>query len=285
MNLRDKCYASRRYKELNEIEKEKLEKELKLADRYYENGIDLEKKLRKTLPNTKHLIPFLLGITDGYSLLDFDYIQVKDGASGGIDIDYDMEGEGREKVVEFLKKNFGEENVLHVGTLSTLGLKAAIKDVLRVYGVDYKETNEFTKELDANLSFKENYELKIKNNIYLNDFYEKHKEKIEIALRLVDKIRGRGKHAGGIIVSDKPIYEYIPVERVQGEIVSAYEESGQNQVLDEIGLVKIDLLGISVLDTIKNAINLIDEDLYLIEEDGIEKIVGESYIKKEINEF
>lgn len=93
-------------------------------------------------------------------------------------------------------------------------------------------------------------------------------------------VHNSSKHAGGVIVSDKPIYNYIPVERVQGEIVSAYEESGQKSTLDDLSLVKYDVLGISVLETIKRTIEMIDEDLYLIEEDGIEKIVGESYIER-----
>ena len=67
-------------------------------------------------------------------------------------------------------------------------------------------------------------------------------------------------------------------------IVTAFPENGGNTVLDEIGLVKLDLLAISVLDVIQETIDLINEQLYLIEEDGIQKIVPESYIKERMNE-
>jgi len=92
-------------------------------------------------------------------------------------------------------------------------------------------------------------------------------------------VHNSGKHAGGIVISDKPIYNYIPVDRVQGEVVTAFPESGSNTVLDEIGIIKYDILGISILDVISEAIGMIDEDIYLIEDDdGIQKAVPASYI-------
>ena len=62
--------------------------------------------------------------------------------------------------------------------------------------------------------------------------------------------------------------------------VTAFQESGQVATLDSLGIIKLDLLGITVLDNIKEAVNLIDEELYLIEEDGIEKIVPKSYLEE-----
>lgn len=92
-------------------------------------------------------------------------------------------------------------------------------------------------------------------------------------------VHNSGKHAGGIVVLPKPVYNYIPVDRVNGEIVTAFPESGSDQSLDELGITKYDILGISILDVIGKSIDLIDEDIYLIEDDdGIQKVVSQSYI-------
>lgn len=99
-------------------------------------------------------------------------------------------------------------------------------------------------------------------------------------------VHNSGKHAGGIVILPKPVYNYVPVDRVNGEIVTAFPESGSEQVLDEIGIVKYDILGISILDVIGDTINMIDEELYLVEDDdGFIKIVPESYINEELLKF
>lgn len=283
-SLKQKCENSNRYKMLTPEQKKRYELEIKLAKRYYNNNIDLEEELEKNLPNNNNVIPYLLGKVDEIILDKIKFKQVFEGTgSGGIDIDNDIIPSGREHVLNYLKEKYGEESVISVGTYSTLKLKAAIKDVLRVYKIDYKDANRFTKDLESSLSFEDNYNTIIASDPWMKSFYEKHKEKIDIALKLVGKTRGMSKHAGGVVVSDKPVYEYIPVERVQGEVVTAYEESGQSQILDENSIVKFDILGISVLETVKNTIDLIDEEIYLIEDDdGIKKIVGESYLNKNL---
>jgi DNA polymerase III alpha subunit len=95
-------------------------------------------------------------------------------------------------------------------------------------------------------------------------------------------VHNSGKHAGGIAILDSPVCERLPVERVRGELVTAFPESSQEQVLDELGIVKFDVLAISIFDVIRDAINLIDEKLFLIEEDGTRKVVGESYLNRQI---
>lgn len=87
------------------------------------------------------------------------------------------------------------------------------------------------------------------------------------------------RHAGGIILLDRPIYELIPVERVNDELITAFPESGGEAVLDEIGIIKFDVLAISILSVIEKAIENIEEKLFLIiDDDGVEKVVPESYL-------
>ena len=172
-----------------------------------------------------------------------------------------------------------------MGTFNRLGIKAAAKDLLRVYKVDYTESNKFTKALDADLSWEDNLK-NIKENIPdIYQFYTKHKLILDMAPHFVNKIRQGGKHAGGVIILDESVYNRIPVDRVTGEVVTAFPESSQEQVLDEVGVVKFDILAITILDVIRNAINMIDEKLFLIDEDGVRKIIPESYLDKEIKKF
>lgn len=93
-----------------------------------------------------------------------------------------------------------------------------------------------------------------------------------------------GQHAGGVLILDKPVWNYIPVIHTKDGVASAFVENGSNTELDEMSLTKLDCLSISVLEVISNAVDSIDEELILIEDDdGIVKTVGASYLKnKEI---
>ena len=93
-----------------------------------------------------------------------------------------------------------------------------------------------------------------------------------------------GNHAGGCLLLDDDVWNYIPVVHTKDGIATAFVENSSEQILDEISIVKYDFLSISVLEVISNAIDSIDDELILIEdEDGIVKIVGASYLKnKEI---
>lgn len=264
---------------------EKYKKEIILAKRYYDNGINLVELLKSKKPSTRYIIPFLLEITNKITDEIWEYKFVKTGSSGGVDIDLDFDPIGKEKIQRYLMEKFGEDRVLHVGTFSRLGPSSAAKDLLRIYKVDFKESNEFTRYLDQTKSWEDNLR-NIKDKYpHLYSFYEKHKDILDLTPYFINKIRQAGKHAGGIVILDRPVYERIPIERITGEIVTAFPESSQEQILDEIGVVKFDILAISILDVIRNTIRLLeDKKLFLIEEDGITKIIEESYLKnKEVD--
>ena len=97
-------------------------------------------------------------------------------------------------------------------------------------------------------------------------------------------IRSQGCHAGGNIIFNKPVYEYVPVVRNKGEIATAWVENGAETVLDEFaGVIKYDILGLNTLDIIDECIDNIEEELIEIEdEDGIVKIVPKSYIDEKL---
>jgi len=260
----------------------KYKKEISVAKRFYSNGRNLFEELTSKKVDDRYIIPFLLGVTEKVSDKDFEYIKVKEGSSGGIDIDTDIQPSFRDNVFKYLQEKYGNENVIRVGTFSTLGFSSATKDLLRVYKIDYQEGNKFTKILNEDLTWEQNIEEMENAFPEQYAFYLKNKEVLDIVPFFINKIRGIGTHAGGMVLSDSPVWNYIPVERSSGDLATGYPESGQETILDEMSLIKLDILGIEVLDIEKNTLSMIDQELYLIEEDGIRKIVPASFLDEEL---
>ena len=266
----------------------RLRTELFHAEVYYKDIGDLYEDLKtKPISNKAGVIPFILGFTKELNIEEpLTFTQVKPGASGGIDVDSDFSGEGRDLVIKYLKGKYGDDCVTPVGTTSTLQMKVACKDLLRYATATVAEANEFTKELDDELSFEENIAKLLNSDSPAKETYIKYQKVLDLVPRFLGKARNIGCHAGGVVLTPKPIWNYCPVELSSETIVTAFPESGSNQYLDEMGLVKLDLLAISVLDVIKETIELIDEKLYLIEDDdGLQKIVPASYLRGRIDEI
>lgn len=259
----------------------KYKKEIIYAKRFYSNGRNLYNELieKKDKVDNRYFIPFLLGITDKIEEKDFDFIQVKEESSSP-DFDSDSAPSGKELIRKYFKEKYGEEKVITVGTQNTLGLKSACKDLLRLHRIEFKASNDFSAMLNDEFSWEANIE-NIKNtNSTVYNFYLSNKEILDLVPEFTGRVRQVSQHAGGIVITDEPFYKYAPVDRATGEVVSAYPESGQEMVLDECGLIKIDQLSITVLDTIQDTVRLTDGKIFLIEEDEIKKIVPESYIKE-----
>ena len=284
-----KKFCDEKIKEYPELEAA-YKKEIIVAKRFYDNGRNLFEELseRRDEIADGFIIPALLGYREIPALAEIrrDYVQVKPGASGGIDIDSDFAPQAKEAVTEYVRSKYGEDKVLSVGTYTRLGVSSAAKDLLRIHKIDFKQSNGFTSALDSSTSWEENIERMRAEDVTNYQFYTKHAEILDLVPKFVNKVRQAGKHAGGLVILDRPVFEIIPVERVSDTIVSAFPESAQAQVLDELGVIKFDILGISILDVVAAAVDNITEKLYLIEdEDGIQKIVPESYINKEIEKL
>lgn len=263
--------------------KYRLNRELYRAKIAYDNGINVIDtiKLTKNISNA-YVIPYILGITKDIDLTKpLDIVSVKPG-SGGLDIDSDIAGSGKDLVFKYLQKKYGNERVTYVGTYTIEGIKPAVKDLLRTLEVPFKESNEFCSSFNDEL---ETWE-EILNDLKINkpsqyELYLKYKEKLDYVPKLQNFMRGKGSHAGGVMIFEKPVYEWTPVNRVKNEIATAFCESGNNTELDEQGYLKLDLLGLNTCDIISDTVDSIEEELVMIEDDdGITKIVPISYIQK-----
>ncbi len=179
------------------------------------------------------------------------------------DIDLDFQEDKRSQILQYIAQKFGEDRVSQIITFNTMKSKAAIRDVGRVMAVALSEVDHVAKmipmisgksptieeALEKIPAFKEAYE----NSKYM-------KEVIDIAAGMEGVARNAGTHAAGVIISDQPLTESVPLHRPTNESqdnpikqVSQYEMD----VLDFLGLMKVDILGLDMLAVMADACALI----------------------------
>jgi len=180
------------------------------------------------------------------------------------DIDLDFRDDRRAEVLEYAAKKYGEDKVAQIITFGTLGARAAIRDVGRVMDIPLTEVDRTAKlipnipgkPVSIKLALEEVNEFHqvYENTPYLRDL-------IDTAEKMEGVVRSAGTHAAGVIIADRPIVEYIPLHRPTGssvgdnpiKIVTQFEM----KVLDSLGLLKVDFLGLSTLTIMARACNLI----------------------------
>ena len=265
--------------------KERAIQELVRAKIAYSDGINLVEELNKLKSENNlsdgYIIPFFLGLyEEPKEIKPIELKQTKSGGGGGLDIDTDLSTAGKPLVKQFLEKKYGKDRICSVGTYRTIGLASAIKDILRYRKVNFSISNKFCSELNNELSFEENMSSYQKNHPDLYHIYEQYKPDLDFVPKICNMIRSVGKHAGGLMILDSPIYECLPVVRPQGELATAFCESGSLQELDELGYIKFDMLAISQLDTIDQALDMAEEEGFfkIEDDDGIIKIVSKAYL-------
>lgn len=210
------------------------------------------------------LILYLLGITAldpiKHDLIFERFITAERVKNDYPDIDSDFSPDIKEKVQSYLIEKYSSDKVFHVCTYTTFGLKMAAKDILRIYKVDYTQSNNFTKELDNDLSWAENIANFEETKPALFEFYKQNKEILDLTPKFNGLVRNMGVHAGGLAILSGIINEIIPVDRVSGVVTTAFQESGSCQELDKVGVIKFDILGVKTLGVIKETLNLIGDE-------------------------
>jgi len=206
------------------------------------------------------LVSFLLGITDlnplKYGLL-FERFLNPDRL-GLPDIDIDFCYERRQEVIDYVTKKYGQENVAQIITFGTMQARAVIRDVGRVMAIPYADVDRIAKlvpaELDITLKKALESEPEL-NNLYRND--PQITKLINIALSLEGLNRHASVHAAGVIISDKPLDNYMPVFKTTDDQITTGYSMG---VLEKIGLLKVDFLGLRTLTVIDETLKLIKKN-------------------------
>lgn len=175
------------------------------------------------------------------------------------DVDIDFADDRRGEIIDYLLKKYGKENVAQIITLSKLGAKGVIRDVGRVLGLPYDEVDKIAKRVPTNpkITIDESLEDKA-----FSDFIKtkpEYKKLITIARRLEGLNRHPSIHASGVIITPGKLTDYVPLymnrDRSEEKIATQYDMKS----VEEIGLLKIDILGLRTLTVIENTLDLLAE--------------------------
>lgn len=172
------------------------------------------------------------------------------------DIDVDFCEDRRLEVVEYVSQKYGRDKVAQIATFGKMKAKAVIRDVGRAIGLSFQDTSRICKILGDDLGI--TLEKSLANNSEFKAEYDKNpasKRLIDICLRLEGLSRHASTHAAGVVVSDKPMHEYLPLfiradKSNKKELITQFDM----KVVEKVGLVKFDFLGLRTITMIDKAI-------------------------------
>ncbi len=181
------------------------------------------------------------------------------------DIDLDFPDDRRDEMIAYTVSRYGEDKVAAILTIGTMGARAAVRDVGRALDIPLPEVNRVANMLPSNAKGRVIPD-QVEHNPDLRDLYEKQphiKRLLDTAAKLEGIARHASTHAAGVIVSDKPLVEYIPLHRPTGGS-GADSPVGQVTQLtmedcESIGLLKVDFLGLATLTAMRKACELIEQ--------------------------
>lgn len=176
------------------------------------------------------------------------------------DIDVDFEDDKREQIIDYLKERYGSDNIAHIITFGTFQAKNSIRDLGRVLKIPNYQLDKVLKLIPNVLNVRlvnlleESNQLKVvlQANSDLDFVYQQ-------AIKIEGLIRHISTHAAGIIIANKPVYEYGATISSQGNLSIQYAMD----VLEEMGLYKMDILGLRNLTILSDILSDIDEDINL----------------------
>ncbi len=203
------------------------------------------------------LVAWSLRITDldpiPYDLIFERFLNPERVSMPDFDIDFCQDRRG--EVIQYVTQKYGAENVGQIVTYSQLSAKSVIKDVGRALELPFAEVNELTKLIPGLIDGKKvTIDQALELEPKLRTIQEEkpvYKEVISIARALEGLNRQTGIHAAGVVIGDKPLWDYVPVCRGKdGELVTQFAK----EEVEEAGLVKFDFLGLKTLTVIANAV-------------------------------
>lgn len=205
------------------------------------------------------LVAYALGITDidpiKYDLIFERFLNPERISMPDIDVDFCKEG--RDSVIRYVTEKYGKDNVAQIITFGTMQSKAVVRDVGRALGMPYSEVDRIAKLIPTgNIGIRG----ALQEEPRLKELYEKTdrvRELLDNASLLEGLARHASTHAAGIVIANKPLTEHLPLYRGQkGETVTQYPM----KTIEQIGLIKIDFLGLETLTLIDNVIRLLKSE-------------------------
>ena len=206
------------------------------------------------------IIAYALNITDldplKYDLL-FERFLNPDRISMP-DIDIDIQDTRRDEVIQYCAQKYGDSRVANIVTFGKMAARAAVRDVARVLQVPYAEADRLSKMIPPPVQGRHIPLAKsVEDDPDLKNEYQTNptaKQVFDFAIRLEGTIRSHGVHAAGVVIAPDDIVNYAPLEMAQKGVVSTQYPMGP---IEELGLLKMDFLGLSNLSIINNALRII----------------------------
>jgi len=209
------------------------------------------------------IVSYALGITDldplRYKLLFERFLNPDRVSMPDIDIDFCYERRG--EIIDYVTGKYGSENVCQIITFGTLGAKNAIRDVGRVMGMEYGRVDRIAKlvpaELNITLEAALGREPELKR---LVDTDPQVGQLYTIARSLEGLVRHASTHAAGVVISDTPLTDHVPLYRARGDQTEPITSQYSMDAVDRVGLLKMDFLGLRTLTVISDALELIRDN-------------------------
>lgn len=174
------------------------------------------------------------------------------------DVDIDIQDTRRDEVIAYCTQKYGVERVANIVTFGTMAARAAVRDVARVLQVPYAESDRLAKLIPPPVQGRHIPLVKsVVEDADLKREYESNqnvKTVFDFAMRLEGTIRSHGVHAAGVVIAPDDIVKFAPVEMSQKGVVATQYPMGP---IEELGLLKMDFLGLSNLSIINNALRII----------------------------
>ncbi|NLA54404.1 MAG: DNA polymerase III subunit alpha, partial [Clostridiales bacterium] len=170
------------------------------------------------------------------------------------DIDVDFCYERRQEVIDYVARKYGSDHVAQIITFGTMAARGVIRDVGRVLGYSYQEADRLAKMIPRELEITLERALKINPDLqtdYNTD--PRTKRLIDTALLLEGMPRHAGTHAAGVLITQKPVTEYVPLQ-TNDEIITTQYPMG---IIEKLGLLKMDFLGLRTLTVIQHTLKLL----------------------------
>lgn len=179
------------------------------------------------------------------------------------DVDLDFQDDRRAEMLEYCANKYGEENVAQIITFGKMKARAALRDVGRVMGIDLDRVNQVTRMVPEGPKVKLGPTLEDVpefKQVYEND--PEIRQMIDMALKLEGVVRNAGTHAAGLLITPEPVINYVPLHRpTSGADDSVIKTVAQfpMEIVESLGLLKVDFLGLRTLSIMARACDLIRE--------------------------
>ena len=213
------------------------------------------------------IVSYLLEITDldplAYDLLFERFLNPERVSMPDIDVDFCYIR--REEVIEYVKRRYGDDHVAQIVTFGTMAAKGAIRDVGRVLNMPYAEVSRIAKLVPNELKI--TIDKALKESVEFRSAYQENMETrrlIDMARKVEGLPRHSSTHAAGVVIAKYPLLDYVPVQMSDGTLVTQYDKDH----VEELGLLKMDFLGLRTLTVIADAVKNIKQNR------GIEVDIG-----------